>query len=101
MEYIILLVLGICIIILGIVNIKGNINSIHWYNRRKITQETSKQYGKAMGIGSVIIGLSMSITAILQMIFKIETLWYITVAGLIIGLTFMLYGQIKYNKGIF
>lgn len=101
MEYIILLVLGICIIILGIVNIKGNISAIHWYNRRKITQETSKQYGKAMGIGSVIIGLSMSITAILQMIFKIETLWYITVIGIVIGLIFMLYGQIKYNKGIF
>lgn len=101
MEYIILLVLGICIIILGIVNIKGNISSIHWYNRRKITQETSKQYGKAMGIGSVIIGLSMSINAILQMILKIETLWYITVIGIVIGLIFMLYGQIKYNKGIF
>lgn len=101
MEYIILLILGVCFIILGIVNIKGNISSIHWYNRRKITQETSKQYGKAMGIGSVIIGLSMSITAILQMIFKIETLWYIAVAGIIIGLIFMLYGQTKYNKGIF
>lgn len=101
MEYIILLILGVCFIILGIVNIKGNISSIHWYNRRKITQETSKQYGKTMGIGSVIIGLSMSITAILQMIFKIETLWYIAVAGIIIGLIFMLYGQIKYNKGIF
>lgn len=101
MEYIILLIFGVCFIILGIFNIKGNISSIHWYNRRKITPETSKQYGKAMGIGSVIIGLSMSITAILQMIFKIETLWYITVTGLIIGLTFMLYGQIKYNKGIF
>lgn len=101
MEYIILLILGVCFIILGIVNIKGNINSIHWYNRRKITQETSKQYGKAMGIGSVIIGLSMSINAILQMIFKIEILWYITVIGIIIGLIFMLYGQIKYNKGIF
>jgi len=45
MEYIILLILGLCFIILGIVNIKGNISSIHWYNRRKITQETSKQYG--------------------------------------------------------
>lgn len=101
MEYIILLILGVCFIILGIVNIKGNISSIHWYNRRKITQETSKQYGKAMGIGSVIIGLSMSITAILQMIFKIEALWYITVAGILICLIFMLYGQIKYNKGIF
>lgn len=101
MEYIILLILGICFITLGTFNIKGNISSIHWYNRRKITQETSKQYGKLIGIGSVIIGISMSIIAILQMLFKIETLWYITVIGIVIGLIFMLYGQIEYNKGIF
>lgn len=27
--------------------------------------------------------------------------WYITVAGIVLGLIFMTYGQIKYNKGIF
>ena len=101
MEYIFLLIFGICITILGIFNLKGNISSIHWYNRLKITEENRKKYGKSMGIGSLIIGICMTITAILQMIFCNENIWYITVLGILIGLIFMIYGQMKYNKGIF
>ena len=97
MEYIFLLIFGICITILGIFNLKGNISSIHWYNRLKITEKNRKKYGKSMGIGSLIIGICMTITAILQMIFYNENIWYITVIGIIIGLIFMIYGQIKYN----
>ena len=44
MEYIFLLIFGICITILGIFNLKGNISTIHWYNRLKITKENSKEY---------------------------------------------------------
>ena len=101
MEYIFLLIFGICITILGIFNLKGNISSIHWYNRLKITEKNRKKYGKSMGIGSLIIGICMTITAILQMIFYNENIWYITVIVIIIGLIFMIYGQIKYNRGIF
>ena len=101
MEYIFLLIFGICITILGIFNLKGNISSIHWYNRLKITEKNRKKYGKSMGIGSLIIGICMTITAILQMIFYNENIWYITVIGIIICLIFMIYGQIKYNRGIF
>jgi hypothetical protein len=101
MEYIFLLIFGICITVLGIFNLKGNISSIHWYNRLKITEENRKKYGKSMGIGSLIIGICMTITAILQMIFYNENIWYITVIGIVIGLIFMIYGQIKYNRGIF
>ena len=101
MEYIFLLIFGICITILGIFNLKGNISSIHWYNRLKITEKNRKKYGKSMGIGSLIIGICMTITAILQMIFYNENIWYITVIGIIIGLIFMIYGQIKYIRGIF
>lgn len=101
MEYIILLIFAICIIILGIFNFKGNIASIHWYNRSKVTRENTKKYGKIMGIGTLIIGICMVVTAILQMIFNNENIWYITVLGIIIGWIFMIYGQLKYNKGIF
>ena len=72
-----------------------------WYNRTRITKENSKKYGEAMGLGTIIIGVSLIITAILQMIFDIESLWLITLVGVIVGLVFLLYGQFKYNKGIF
>lgn len=101
MGYIFLLIFGIFIIILGIFNFKGNIASIHWYNRLKITKENMKKYARTMGIGTLIIGICMVITAILQMIFNNEDIWYITVVGIVVGLIFMIYGQLKYNKGIF
>ena len=101
MEYIFMIIFGICIIVLGILNYKGNISSIHWYNRTRITKENSKKYGEAMGFGTIIIGVSLTITAILQMIFEIASLWLITLVGVIVGLVFLLYGQFKYNKGIF
>lgn len=101
MEYIVLLIFGICISILGIFNFKGNIASIHWYNRLKITKENDKKYGRIMGLGTFIIGICMVITAILQMIFNDEKIWYITITGIVVGLIFMIYSQLKYNKGIF
>ena len=46
MENIILLILGVFISVLGIVNIKGNISTIHSYNRRKVKEEDIPKYGK-------------------------------------------------------
>ena len=39
MENIIMLILGVFISVVGIVNIKGNISTIHSYNRRKVKEE--------------------------------------------------------------
>ena len=39
MENIVLLILGVFISVMGIVNIKGNISTIHSYNRRKVKEE--------------------------------------------------------------
>lgn len=96
-----LLILGISLILLGSLNIKGNIKMIHWYNRSKVSQENIKSYGKAMGIGTIIMGISIFLTSILLMIHNSETIYYIIVFGVIIGLIIMLYAQFKYNKGIF
>lgn len=101
MEYITLLILGVLITLLGIPNLKGNISTVHWYNRRKVSETDAPKYGKAMGLGSIIIGISIVLTAILLMIFGYEFLYFIILAGIIIGLAFILYAQFKYNKGIF
>ncbi len=101
MKYIPLLFLGIIIIILSIINLKGNIATIHWYNRRKVSEADAPKYGKVMGLGTIIIGTSVVITAVLQMIFDLESIFYINFFGIIVGITVMLYAQFKYNKGIF
>ena len=100
-ENISMIAIGILIILLGSFNLKGNIASIHWYNRRKVTKENQIPYCRLHGFGSVIIGASIIISAIVQAIGNTELGGLITLAGIIIGFTLMLYAQFKYNKGIF
>lgn len=91
------LTLGLLICTLGIINIKGNISTIHSYNRRKVKQEDIPKYGKAVGTGTLIMGLALIVAAFL----KEEITPFVILPCFAIGLVFMLYGQIKYNKGIF
>lgn len=96
-----LILLGVLISILGCLNIKGDIRSIHWYNRRKVTPENAPKYGRAVGSGTLIIGLSLMLTALLEMLLYTESVYYITLVGIVVGLVLILYGQWKYNHGIF
>ena len=54
MDNLILLILGLFISVLGITNIKGNISTIHSYNRRKVKEEDIPKYGKVVGTGTLI-----------------------------------------------
>ena len=100
MENMMLLVLGICISVLGIVNIRGNISTIHSYNRRKVKEEDVPKYGKAVGTGTLIMGISL-VLAYIAAFWNESMMPYIVIPAVIIGLAFILYGQIKYNHGIF
>ena len=100
MENIMLLILGIIISIMGIVNIKGNISTIHSYNRRKVKEEDIPKYGKVVGTGTLIMGMSCILEFIVSFWSK-EIMGLITLPAFIVGLGFILYGQFKYNNGIF
>ena len=100
MDHVLLLVLGIFISVLGIVNIKGNISTIHSYNRRKVKEEDIPKYGKAVGTGTLVIGISL-VLAYLITFWNEKAIDYIVLPAMVIGLAFILYGQIKYNHGIF
>lgn len=100
MDNILLLVFGICLSTLGIINIKGNISTIHSCNRRNVKEEDIPKYSKAVGTGTLVIGVSL-------VLLYLVTFWnqavidYIVLPAMVIGLAFILYGQIKYNHGIF
>ena len=58
-TFITVLGLGILISILGVINMTGNISSLHWYHRQRVTEENRKPFGKLVGLGTLIIGLAM------------------------------------------
>ena len=100
MDNIVLLILGVFISLLGIVNIMGNISTIHSYNRRNVKEEDVPKYGRAIGTGTLIIGVSL-IAAFVTTFWSEEAMSFIVIPALVIGLGFILYAQFKYNKGIF
>lgn len=101
MENIIVLILGIFIIAIGCVNIKGNISTIHSYNRRKVKEEDVPKYGRAVGTGTVIIGASLVISFFVMTFWNEDIVAFIIIPAIVVGLAFILYAQVKYNKGIF
>ena len=100
MDNIALLILGIFISVIGIVNMTGNISTIHSYNRRKVREEDVPKYGRAVGTGTLIIGVSL-IAAFVTTFWREKAMSFIVIPAHVIGLGFILYAQFKYNKGIF
>ena len=93
--------LGLILIVIGIFNCKGNISTIHWYNRRKVSEEDRPAYAKWMGLGTILCGAGLMAGGIFQY-FAPEGIWSIpVVVGLVIGLGLMLYAQLKFNHGLF
>lgn len=100
-EYLTLIALGVMLIILGAFNLKGNIATVHWYNRRKVTKENQLPYCRLVGWGTLVIGAAMVISAVVQAMISIEAGAYIIMVGIVTGLTLILTAQFKYNKGLF
>ncbi|RKJ41449.1 hypothetical protein D7X94_03940 [Acutalibacter sp. 1XD8-33] len=101
MKYLPLLTMGLLIALVSVPNLRGNPATVHRYNRRRVAPEDVPYYGKAMGLGTLIIGLSIVLTALLLMLFQVEALFCLILAGIAVGGGFILYAQFKYNKGIF
>ena len=93
MEYLGLLVMGILLSTLGIVNIMGNISTIHAWNRKRVKEADIPRYGRAIGAAFII--------SYLVTFWNAAVIDYIMLPGLGIGLALILYAQLKYNHGIF
>lgn len=102
------ILVGIISIIIGILNTKGNIASLHWYHRRRVTEENKVPFGKLVGSGTIIVGVSIIMFGLLSLatrLLKIELFEIIgsvlVIIGLVVGLALSFYAMFKYNKGIF
>ena len=93
--------IGVICVLFGIFNMCGNIGSIHWYNRRKVTKENQKVYCMFVGLGTLIVGVAIIAGAVIQALGYIAASGLVMGVGVLIGLALILYTQFKYNKGLF
>ena len=93
--------IGAMLIALGIFNMCGNIASIHWYNRRKVTKENQKVYCFIVGLGTLIVGAGLIAAGIIQVLIGMEESAFVTVGSMLTGIGLILYAQFKYNRGLF
>ena len=73
-----------------------------------ITDENRLPFGRMIGLGTIICGVSIAIFGCLSFVAEKTQIDIFTiigavivVVGLVIGLALSLYAMIKYNKGIF
>ena len=100
-EFIIQIIVGLILIIVGVLNMKGNISLLHSYHTKRVKKEDVIPFGKKVGIGSIIIGITIIIAGIFTNLNYTYISNVILVIGMIIGLILIFYALFKYNKGIF
>ena len=100
--------LGILISVMGIINMTGNISSLHQYHRQRVSEEDRKPFGKLVGLGTLIIGISVSVFAVLQhlSVYTENEIFVLIgtaelLVSIVIGLIISFYAMKKYNGGIF
>ena len=107
-SYIGAIVVGLICIVLGIMNMRGNISSLHSYHRKRVSEEDRLPFGRKIGLGTVICGVSLTVFGVLSAVSyktgaQVFTLVgaVLLIVGLIAGLVLSFWAMIKYNKGIF
>ena len=100
--------LGLLVSILGIINMTGNISSLHWYHRQRVPEENKKPFGKLVGLGTLIIGIALIVFGTLFLIHEYTQLLALVIigvveliAGIVTGMIVSFYAMKKYNGGIF
>lgn len=108
LNSIIPMILGALISVIGILNIKGDIHSLHWYHRQRVSPEDVKPYGRLVGIGTLLCGVGCVILGVFSFIAEIASVPFLTIVGsalllacAVIGLIIIFFAMFKYNKGIF
>ena len=102
------LLLGLLISVMGIINMTGNINSLHSYHRHRVKEEDRAPFGRMVGGGTLTVGMGVIVFSVLMMIFDATAaqplMWIgvvVMLTCIIVGLAISFWGMFKYNKGIF
>ena len=101
-------IVGVVCIVLGVSNMRGNISSLHSYHRSRVAEEDVLPFGRRVGLGTIIIGVTIVIFSVLSAVtLKTDNQIFVTVGtvimiiGIAVGLIIAFCAMKKYNKGIF
>ena len=107
-EFLSTLAFGILVSIIGLINMSGNISTLHRYHRHRVAKEDIKPFGKQVGIGTLIFGLAAVLCSLLQLIGHLTELTFLSGVGFAIlcvsvlpAIVIIFRAIIKYNKGLF
>lgn len=107
-EVIVTFIVGIICIVIGIMNIRGNVSMLHEYHTKNVKEEDKESFGRLVGTGMLVIGGSIIVYSILKTLtIQLEDKIYIIIGtiimivGVIIGIFISFYAMRKYNDGIF
>ena len=108
MELLITFIMGGIFFILGFMNMRGDISTLHSYHRHRVAEEDKKPMGKTIGIGMFIMGVGVMVSGVFFLLDRLLSAPVLSIVGAVImvggiavGAVFNLYGIIKYNKGLF
>ncbi len=107
-DLLIIEALGVFLLMIGILNTKGNIDFIHRYHRHRVREEDILPYGRLMGAGTIIAAISTMIFGATQYLAELvgvtalSTVGTIVMTGgVVVAMVICFYAIFKYNKGIF
>lgn len=101
-EFILMLVLGSLFVFTGWrIWKKEQITLIHDYHYTKVSKADKKPYTSKMGRATMLMGIGMYLTGIIDFISHTVYGWLAFGICFIGGLIIMVFAQIKYNHGIF
>ena len=100
-EFVTQVLIGLVLIVIGISNMRGNISLLHSYHRKRVKAEDIRPFGKTVGIGTIMIGITVILAGLLTILDYASMSNVILILGMVVGCGIIFYALFKYNKGIF
>ena len=106
-ELFVPVIIGLIVIALGIMNMMGNINTLHSYHRKRVAEEDRFPFGRRVGAGTIIVGCVLIVKVVMQFAAEkavnpaLDTIGTVILgAGGLVGFIIIILAMMKYNKGL-
>ena len=100
-ELVLEIIVGLVLVVIGIMNRKGNISLLHSYHKKRVKEEDVIPFGKQVGMGTMIIGIAIVLAGILSVLNFGMIRDVVIGIGLVIGIFIIFRAMRKYNNGVF